>query len=80
MKINQYFYFSVKGVNFFGPKSEFVISGSDCGNIYIWDKETESIVQFMRGDEDGVVRPCYYELSFFFIRNLYVSLENHQLQ
>uniref|UniRef100_T1HA57 Uncharacterized protein n=1 Tax=Rhodnius prolixus TaxID=13249 RepID=T1HA57_RHOPR len=46
---------SVKGVNFFGPRSEFVISGSDCGYIYIWDKKTESIVQWMRGDEDGVI-------------------------
>jgi len=46
---------TVKGVNFFGPKSEFIVSGSDCGNIYFWDKNTESIVQWMRGDEDGVI-------------------------
>ncbi|KAL1139797.1 hypothetical protein AAG570_006774 [Ranatra chinensis] len=46
---------TVKGVNFFGPRSEFVVSGSDCGNIYFWDKNTESIVQWMRGDEDGVI-------------------------
>ena len=45
----------VKGVNFFGPKSEYIVSGSDCGNIYFWDKNTEAIVQWMRGDEDGVV-------------------------
>lgn len=49
------FYFIVKGVNFFGPKSEFVISGSDCGNIFIWDKHTEAIVNWMPGDEQGVV-------------------------
>ncbi|XP_012258390.2 DDB1- and CUL4-associated factor 8 isoform X2 [Athalia rosae] len=46
---------TVKGVNFFGPKSEFVISGSDCGNIYVWEKNTEAIVQWMAGDECGVV-------------------------
>ncbi|KZC09761.1 DDB1- and CUL4-associated factor 8 [Dufourea novaeangliae] len=46
---------TVKGVNFFGPKSEFVISGSDCSNIFIWDKETEAIVNFMPGDAQGVV-------------------------
>ncbi|XP_043580889.1 DDB1- and CUL4-associated factor 8-like isoform X1 [Bombus pyrosoma] len=46
---------TVKGVNFFGPKSEFVISGSDCGNIFIWDKNTEAIVNWMPGDEQGVV-------------------------
>ncbi|XP_077286810.1 DDB1- and CUL4-associated factor 8 [Arctopsyche grandis] len=44
-----------KGVSFFGPHSEFIVSGSDCGNIYIWDKKTEAIVQWMMGDEGGVV-------------------------
>ncbi|XP_001605776.2 DDB1- and CUL4-associated factor 8 isoform X1 [Nasonia vitripennis] len=46
---------TVKGVNFFGPNSEFVLSGSDCGNIFIWDKKTEAIVQWMAGDEQGIV-------------------------
>ena len=45
----------MKGVNFFGLRSEYIVSGSDCGNIYFWDKNSESIVQWMRGDEDGVV-------------------------
>lgn len=44
----------VKGVNFFGPQSEFVVSGSDCGYIYIWDKKSESVVQWMKGDKDIV--------------------------
>ena len=30
---------TVKGVNFYGPESQFVISGSDCGNIFLWDKQ-----------------------------------------
>ncbi|XP_018313580.1 DDB1- and CUL4-associated factor 8 isoform X2 [Mycetomoellerius zeteki] len=46
---------TVKGVNFFGPKSEYVVSGSDCGNIFIWDKNTEAVVQWMAGDKQGVV-------------------------
>ncbi|CAL7933171.1 unnamed protein product [Xylocopa violacea] len=46
---------TVKGVNFFGPKSEFVISGSDCRNIFIWEKNSEAIVNWMPGDEHGVV-------------------------
>lgn len=46
---------TVKGVNFFGLRSEYIVSGSDCGNIYFWDKNSEAIVQWMRGDEDGVV-------------------------
>ncbi|XP_063975034.1 DDB1- and CUL4-associated factor 8 isoform X2 [Diachasmimorpha longicaudata] len=46
---------TVKSVNFFGPKSEFIVSGSDCGNIFFWDKNTEAIVQWFPGDEQGVV-------------------------
>lgn len=46
---------TVKGVNFFGPKSEYIVSGSDCGNIFIWDKNTEAIVNWLYGDQQGVV-------------------------
>ncbi|XP_017127908.2 DDB1- and CUL4-associated factor 8 [Drosophila elegans] len=46
---------TIKGVNFFGPKSEYIVSGSDCGNIFFWDKNTEAIVNFMKGDHAGVV-------------------------
>lgn len=49
-------YFSVKGVNFYGPKSEFVVSGSDCGNVFLWEKNTEQIVNYFAADEGGVVR------------------------
>lgn len=45
----------VKGVNFFGSKSEYIVSGSDCGYIFFWDKESEHIVKYMYGDEVGVV-------------------------
>lgn len=46
---------TIKGVNFFGPRSEYIVSGSDCGNIFFWDKNTEAIVNFMKGDHAGVV-------------------------
>lgn len=46
---------TIKGVNFFGPRSEFVVSGSDCGNIFFWDKESEIIVNWAKGDTAGVV-------------------------
>lgn len=46
---------TVKGVNFYGPQSEYVISGSDCGNIFFWSKETEAILNILPGDEKGVV-------------------------
>ena len=45
----------MKGVNFYGPKSEFVVSGSDCGHIFLWEKSSCQIVQFMEGDKGGVV-------------------------
>ena len=45
----------VKGVNFYGPKSEFVITGSDCGHVFLWGKETEAIVHMFEGDVSGVV-------------------------
>lgn len=31
------------------------MSGSDCGNIFMWDKNTEAIAQWLKGDESGVV-------------------------
>ena len=34
---------------------EYVVSGSDCGNIFIWDKETEAVVRLVHGDKGGVV-------------------------
>ncbi|XP_029435967.1 DDB1- and CUL4-associated factor 8 [Rhinatrema bivittatum] len=46
---------TVKGVNFYGPQSEFVVSGSDCGHIFLWEKSSCQIVQFMEGDKGGVV-------------------------
>jgi len=46
---------TVKGVNFYGPRSEFIVSGSDCGHIYFCEKQSETIVQFLPGDEGGVV-------------------------
>eukprot|EP00794_Sanderia_malayensis_P010923 gene10923-12084_t len=46
---------TVKGVNFFGPKSEYIVSGSDCGHVFLWDSQSEEIVQYMQGDKTGVV-------------------------
>ncbi|XP_014662843.1 PREDICTED: DDB1- and CUL4-associated factor 8-like [Priapulus caudatus] len=46
---------TVKGVNYYGPCSEFIVSGSDCGHVFLWDHDTERIVSFLRADEGGVV-------------------------
>lgn len=54
---------TVKSVNYFGLRSEYVVSGSDCGHIFLWDKKTSHIVNCLYGDEGGVVNalepnPC----------------------
>ena len=46
----------VKGVNFYGPHSEYVVTGSDCGNVFLWDKRSADIVNFFHADDGGVVR------------------------
>ncbi|KAF7144345.1 hypothetical protein RHSIM_Rhsim05G0052400 [Rhododendron simsii] len=45
---------TVKGVNFFGPKCEYVVSGSDCGRIFIWKKKGGELIRVMHGDKDVV--------------------------
>ena len=48
-------FLAVKGVNYFGLCSEYVVSGSDCGHVFMWDKQTQKIVQYFEGDKEGVV-------------------------
>ncbi|XP_055815493.1 uncharacterized protein LOC129885290 isoform X2 [Solanum dulcamara] len=45
---------TVKGVNFFGPKCEYVVSGSDCGRIFIWKKRGGDLVRVMEADKHVV--------------------------
>lgn len=45
---------TIKGVNFYGANSEWIVSGSDCGNIFFWSRNG-SIVQWMQGDENGAI-------------------------
>ena len=46
----------MKGVNFYGPHSEYVVTGSDCGNVFLWHKRTADIVNYFHADDGGVVR------------------------
>ncbi|CAG9761965.1 unnamed protein product [Ceutorhynchus assimilis] len=57
---------TIKGVSFFGPKSEFIMSGSDCSHVFFWEKQTEAIVQFLLADDNGVVNclEAHPELPF----------------
>ncbi|KAF3180576.1 hypothetical protein EYR41_001238 [Orbilia oligospora] len=45
---------TVKDVNFYGLQDEYVVSGSDCGHVFIWDKETTEPVQILHGDSSVV--------------------------
>ncbi|KAL1946798.1 hypothetical protein VTO73DRAFT_14902 [Trametes versicolor] len=41
---------TVKDVNFLGPKDEFVVSGSDDGNWFMWEKKTGRLHDILEGD------------------------------
>ncbi|KAI9254651.1 WD40-repeat-containing domain protein [Sporodiniella umbellata] len=45
---------TVKEVNFFGPADNYIISGSDDGFVYIWDKKQGNIVQILEADSEIV--------------------------
>ncbi|MCO5601488.1 hypothetical protein L7F22_055609 [Adiantum nelumboides] len=45
---------TIKGVSFLGPNSEYVVSGSDCGNIFIWKKKGAELVSLFKGDNQVV--------------------------
>ncbi|KAG2077379.1 WD40 repeat-like protein [Suillus decipiens] len=45
---------TVKDVNFLGPHDEFITSGSDDGNFFIWRKSTGELVDILEGDEQVV--------------------------
>lgn len=41
----------IKEANFYGPNSEFVMSGSDDGRIFVWSKKTGKLLNTVRGDK-----------------------------
>lgn len=41
---------TVKEVSFFGPRNEYVISGSDCGRVFFWETETGRLINLYKGD------------------------------
>ncbi|RVX72108.1 hypothetical protein B0A52_04706 [Exophiala mesophila] len=45
---------TVKDVNYFGLNDEYVVSGSDDGNFFIWDRKTCKIVNILEGDGEVV--------------------------
>jgi nuclear receptor interaction protein len=45
---------TVKDVNFFGLQDEYVVSGSDDGNLFIWDRASGKLVNILEGDGEVV--------------------------
>jgi len=54
---------TVKDVNYFGLDDDYVVSGSDSGHVFIWDKKTSELVNILEGDGDivNVVQGHPYE-------------------
>ena len=54
---------TVKDVNYLGPDDDYVVSGSDDGNFFIWDRKTGELVNVLEGDDDivNVVQGHPYE-------------------
>ncbi|KAJ6839071.1 DDB1- and CUL4-associated factor 8-like [Iris pallida] len=57
---------TVKGVSFFGPNCEYVVSGSDCGRVFIWRKKDGQLLRVMEGDKHVVncIEPHPYATTF----------------
>ncbi|KAH8723900.1 hypothetical protein GQ44DRAFT_619213 [Phaeosphaeriaceae sp. PMI808] len=45
---------TVKDVNYFGLQDEYVVSGSDAGHVFIWDRKTAELVNILEGDGEVV--------------------------
>jgi nuclear receptor interaction protein len=41
---------TVKDVNYIGGDDEYVVSGSDDGNVFIWDSKTSKLINILEGD------------------------------
>lgn len=45
---------TIKDVNFYGLEDEYVVSGSDSGHIFIWNRKTTELVNILVGDGEVV--------------------------
>ena len=44
----------IKETNFFGRNGQFIVAGSDCGCMFVWDRSTTNLVEAWHGDESIV--------------------------
>ena len=45
---------TVKQVNFIGPYSDYVVSGSDCGHVFIWSTDDSKLIRTIQADTDAI--------------------------
>lgn len=45
---------TIKDVNYYGLDDEYVVSGCDSGNVFIWDRKTAKLVNILEGDGETV--------------------------
>lgn len=71
---------TVKDVNFFGLDDEYVVSGSDSGHVFIWDRKTSNLVNILAGDGEVVNviqgKPMLISLPGCFAYNLQATHMN----
>ena len=44
----------IKEANFFGADGQFIVAGSDCGCMLLWDRRTTNLIEAWQGDESIV--------------------------
>uniref|UniRef100_A0A915PH76 Uncharacterized protein n=1 Tax=Meloidogyne floridensis TaxID=298350 RepID=A0A915PH76_9BILA len=40
----------IKEASWFGGDDQYIVAGSDCGSIFIWERQTEKVVKVLKGD------------------------------
>jgi nuclear receptor interaction protein len=72
---------TVKDVNYFGLQDDYVVSGSDSGHVFIWDRKTAQLVNILEGDGEvvNVVQGIYHSSNLSAFANSHqVILTNQQ--
>ena len=55
------FFLQIKEATFYG--SNYIVSGSDCGHMFVWDRKTAKLVNLLEADEHVVntIQPHPYD-------------------
>lgn len=44
----------IKEASWFGGHDEMIVAGSDCGNMFIWERDTQKIIRLFHADDYSV--------------------------